>query len=122
MNIKNVQTTAREHLEQAGTSGGGRSSATLFGGSDNTMRQTVIAFRAGQELAEHENPGEATVLVLLGRVRLDSGTESWEGSEGDLLVVPDARHSLLALDDAAVLLTVAMQEFRNAFRRDSPKA
>jgi len=112
MNTGNVHATAREHLEKAATSGGGRSSATLFGGHDNTLRQTVIAFRAGQELAEHENPGEATVLVLIGRVRLDSGSESWEGTEGDLLAVPDARHSLLALDDAAVLLTVAMKDFR----------
>jgi quercetin dioxygenase-like cupin family protein len=27
---------------------------------------------AGARLAEHENPGEATVLILRGRVRLSS--------------------------------------------------
>ena len=31
---------------------------------------------------------------------------SWEGRSGDLLVVPQERHSLEALDDTAVLLTV----------------
>ena len=35
------------------------------------------------------------------------GTLSWEGRSGDLLVVPDARHSLEALEASAVLLTVA---------------
>jgi hypothetical protein len=30
-----------------------------------------------------------------------------EGAAGDLLLVPDARHSLEALDDAVVLLTAA---------------
>ena len=42
--------------------------------------------------AEHENPGEATLLVLRGRVRQSSSP---------------ARHALQAIDDAAVLLTVA---------------
>ena len=58
-------------------------------------------------LAEHENPGEATVHVLRGRMRLSAGELSWEGRSGDLLVVPDARHSLEALEASAVLLTVA---------------
>jgi len=47
------------------------------------------------------------VHVLRGRVRLTSGGESWEGRSGDLSKVPDARHSLQALEDSAILLTVA---------------
>ena len=47
------------------------------------------------------------MLVLHGRVRLLAADQSWEGGRGDLLIVPDARHSLEALDDSAVLLTVA---------------
>ncbi|MDQ3359773.1 MAG: LuxR family transcriptional regulator, partial [Actinomycetota bacterium] len=61
----------------------------------------------GAVLAEHENPGEATVHVLRGRVRLLAGEVSWDGIAGDLLIIPDARHSLQALEDSAVLLTVA---------------
>ncbi len=71
------------------------------------LRQTVIAMVHGSELSEHENPGEATVLVLRGRVRLSAGELAWEGSRGDLIIVPDARHRLTALEDSAVLLTVA---------------
>jgi quercetin dioxygenase-like cupin family protein len=67
----------------------------------------VIALAAGQALAEHENPDEATVYVLHGRIRLASGTDSWEGRKGDLLIVPLAPHSLKAAEDSAVLLTVA---------------
>jgi quercetin dioxygenase-like cupin family protein len=97
----------REHLERAAASSTGRSAATVYGGHEHTLRQTLIALRAGTTLAEHENPGEATVLVLRGRVRLHSGDEAWEGMAGDLLIVPSARHSLEALEDAAALLTVA---------------
>jgi quercetin dioxygenase-like cupin family protein len=39
-------------------------------------------------------------------VRLSAGEDSAEGVAGDLLIIPDARHSLDALEDSAVLLTV----------------
>jgi quercetin dioxygenase-like cupin family protein len=75
-------------------------------GHEKALRQTVIALTAGVELSEHENPGEATVLVLSGRVELRSHEVSREGRNGDLLVVPDERHTLHAVVDSAVLLTV----------------
>lgn len=98
---------ARQQMEGARTASSGRSAKTVYGGHEHVLRQTVIALLDGRQLSEHENPGEATVHVLRGRVRLAAGDVSWEGSAGDLLVVPDAPHSLTALADAAVLLTVA---------------
>jgi quercetin dioxygenase-like cupin family protein len=98
---------ARELLTQAADAPGGRAAATVMGGHEKVLRQTVIALTADATLAEHQNPGEATVHVLRGRVRLTAGDRSWEGRDGDLLVVPDASHSLLALQESAVLLTVA---------------
>lgn len=99
--------TARELARKAGDSGSGRAAHTVFGGHDHTLRQTVIVLVAGESLSEHENPGEATVHVLSGRVRLSGGQTSWEGRSGDLIAVPQERHSLEALEDSAVLLTVA---------------
>ena len=98
---------AREHLERAKAASTGRSSETVFGGHEHVLRQTLIALTAGTTLGEHENPGEATLLVLRGRLRLHSGDNSWEGRTGDLLAVPPARHSLEALEDTAAVLTVA---------------
>jgi quercetin dioxygenase-like cupin family protein len=100
---------ARQQLELAQRVPSGRSASTVYGGHEHTLRQTVIALDAGQMLEEHDNPGEATVHVLQGRVRLAAGKDSWEGSSGDLLIVPDARHTLEALEAAAVLLTVAIR-------------
>jgi quercetin dioxygenase-like cupin family protein len=98
---------ARQQLKLAHAASSGRSSFTVYGGHERQLRQTLIAMTAGQTLNEHENPGEATVHVLHGRVRLAAGDTSWDATVGDLLIVPDSRHSLEALDEAAVLLTVA---------------
>lgn len=70
-------------------------------------KASLVALAAGQVLDEHANPGEATVQVLSGRVRLSAGEVSWDGAVGDLLIVPPARHRLRAVQDAVVLLTVA---------------
>ena len=85
----------------------GRAARTIRGGHENALRETVIALRAGHELAEHEAPHEATLQVLRGRVRLVAGADAWEGAQGDHLAVPASRHSLEALEDAVVLLTVS---------------
>lgn len=98
---------AREHLERAAKSPAGRSAETVYGGHEHVLRHTLVAMRAGTSLAEHDNAGEASVLVIRGRVRLHSGAHAWDAMAGDLLAVPQARHSLEALEDAAIVLTVA---------------
>jgi quercetin dioxygenase-like cupin family protein len=100
---------ARELVGQAAGGekpGDSRVSRTVVGGHEKALRQTVIALAKDAALAEHASPGEATVQVLRGRVTLIAGPESWEGREGDLIIVPDAPHSLTAQADSAVLLTV----------------
>ena len=69
------------------------------------LRMTAIGFTAGGELPDHANPGEATLQVLVGLVRL-----TWEGGELELEAgmigrIPDARHRLEALEPSVVLLT-----------------
>lgn len=98
---------ARHELSHALAASSGRSSKTVFGGHEHQLRQTMIALRAGEDLSEHQNPGEATLQVLEGRVLLKASGVSWNGSVGDLITVPEGLHSLDAVEDSVVLLTVA---------------
>lgn len=105
MNTVSLTDLAREQLQAAEKSSASRASVTVVGGHDHAMRQTVVALSNGQELSEHENPGQATVYVLTGRVELRAGEEFAELTVGELAEVPPARHTLRALEDSAVLLT-----------------
>ncbi len=94
-------------LDEARTSSARRAARTLYGGAGHTLSQTVIGLVAASALSDHENPGEATLQVLLGTVRL-----TWPGGTLDLdagahVVIPQDRHGLLAVTDAVVLLTAA---------------
>lgn len=107
MNKLSLDAAAREHLKLAADATNGRSSETVYGGHERVLRQTVMALTAGTAIAEHESPGEATLFVITGRIRLSSGGEAWEGRQGDLIAIPAARHAVESLEDSAVLLTVA---------------
>ena len=97
---------ARQQLASARTANSGRSAHTVYGGHEHQLRQTLIAMTEGTGLDEHESPGEATLQVIEGRVKLANSEASWEGSPGDHIVIPRTRHSLQALTDSVVLLTV----------------
>jgi quercetin dioxygenase-like cupin family protein len=107
MESRSLTSLVAEQLEAARAASSGRAAVTVHGGQIHDLRQTVIALAAGRSLGEHESPGEATLQVLEGEVRLHAGGDTWTGTAGDYLLLPPHRHDLEALSDAAVLLTVA---------------
>lgn len=109
MNKFSLTAMARQHLATAQSASSGRSAHTVYGGHEHRLRQTVVALAAGNDLDEHESPGEATLQVLQGRVKLTSADASWDGAPGDLLTIPASRHALHACEDSVVLLTVVKE-------------
>jgi quercetin dioxygenase-like cupin family protein len=75
MDIVSLPSLTADHLKRAREDSAGRSAHTVHGGRDHRLRQTVIALLEGRELEEHESPGEATLQVLTGRVRLVAGEQ-----------------------------------------------
>ncbi len=107
MEKRSLTSLGREQLAAAKAAGSGRSAHTVYGGSLRTLRQTLLALTAGSALEEHDSPGEATLIVLEGRVRLTGPDASLDAATGDHLDIPPTRHGLSALEDSVVLLTVA---------------
>jgi quercetin dioxygenase-like cupin family protein len=108
MESTSLADAAQAQLERARTADHGRSAHTVHGGHARALRQTVVALRAGTTLREHESSREATLQVLAGRIRLTAGSETLESSTGELLTVPTTAHTLTAIDDSALLLTVSL--------------
>ncbi|MET8140787.1 LuxR family transcriptional regulator [Sphaerisporangium sp. NPDC005288] len=102
-----LNAVVRDLLTHARAAGSGRDATTVHGGRDRSLRQTVIALRQGEHIHEHEHPGEVTVHVLYGWARLVAGPDSWDGQPGDLLVMPQRRHRVEAVQDCALLFTTA---------------
>jgi quercetin dioxygenase-like cupin family protein len=94
-------------LDEARTHSAHRAARTLCGGTGHALRQTAIALLAGSTLSEHENPGEATLQVLVGRVQLSWSDGVVDLDTGEHVVIPQERHGVLARTDAVVLLTAA---------------
>jgi quercetin dioxygenase-like cupin family protein len=103
-----LQSVVDANLEAVRTAPGGHTATTVHGGAGRRLRQTVLALAAGSRLGEHTAPGECTLLVLEGSVRLDAGEHSAELGAGELVEVPVDQHSVTAVEDSALLLTVAL--------------
>ena len=101
-----LDAVAREQLKLAKENTNRRSAKTVYGGHEHALRQSVIALDGGAVMADHISPGEATLQVLQGRVRLTAGKDSWDLRSGDLLDIPGDRQSVEALEPSVVLLTV----------------
>lgn len=109
MERTSLTSLADDLLAKAREAHAGRAAQSLHPFADWRLRQTLIALTSGTALSDHESPGEATLQVLAGRVRL-----TWSGDDlaletGDIVGIPPQRHGLEATEDAVILLTVLVE-------------
>jgi quercetin dioxygenase-like cupin family protein len=100
--VPHLTRLAETHLAAALEDEHGRSAELIL--RDGVLRQSVIALRAGTELAEHNSPHAASLQVLLGRVRV-TGPDDGEVAVGELHLLTHERHAVAALEDSVFLLT-----------------
>jgi len=68
-----------------------------------------VVLPAGKELRQHDTPGEITVQCIEGEVEFHAGTSAHLLQAGDFLHLgPRAPHSLRALKDASLLVTICL--------------
>ena len=106
MQTINLTELVSGQLDRARSATHGRSAQTIHGDRERRLRQVVMALARGYRLDAHDSPPEATLQVLTGEVQLSTGFDTWQGSAGDFLVIPDERHDVLAVQDCAFILTV----------------
>lgn len=105
-----IPALAAEELMRAAIAHTGRSSGPVFGSTGKAMHQVLIALKQGASLREHDNPGEVTLYVIQGHIQLSSGGELSTASVGDLIIIPQAPHSIEALEDSAFLMTAVREQ------------
>ena len=83
---------ARQQLDRAAAAGSRshHTAATVYDGPENVLRQTLIGMNQDACLAERERPGQATIQVRHGRVRMAADGQSWEARTANVLIVSDA--------------------------------
>lgn len=89
-------------LDEALAADNGRQAELVV--NDGPLRQTLLALRAGTELAPHNSPPAASILVLKGRIDI-LGSEPDTIMEGELKALSHVRHAVRAEVDSIFLLT-----------------
>jgi quercetin dioxygenase-like cupin family protein len=95
---------AEAHLGQ-----NGHRQMTIF--SRRPVTQVLFDFAPGGELANHSAHGLVMIHVLTGRLMVQADGHDHELSTGHVLILnPDVRHDVRALEASAMLLTVHMED------------
>ena len=101
-----LRAVADDLLTEASQLRAGRSARTLTPGSGAPLKQTLLALKAGQRLQDHLAPGPTTLLGIRGTAVLSDEQQSLTLTDGVWTPCPVGPHSLEAVSDAVVLITV----------------
>lgn len=106
-----IDAIAASQLDIAKNASAGRSSTTIFGGQESSLRQTIIALAEGSVMEVHHSPEEATLLVITGALLIATSESNVDVSSGDLLILPAEPHTVTAIEASTALLTVSKGDY-----------
>ena len=99
-------TSEVDRLHRESTWNTGQNARTLIKYDD--LRVVLMALEAGAKIPAHKANGRITVQVLSGHIRLNASQRAFDLLPGSLLALDHrAPHDLEALEESAVLLTIA---------------
>lgn len=101
-----LHATADELLAEARQLRSGRSARTLTPGPGAPLKQTLLALTAGQRLQDHLSPGPTSLIGIRGTAVLTDDQDAVTLTDGVWMPCPVGPHSLEAVSDAVVLITV----------------
>lgn len=85
-----------------------RNAMTLL--KDHALRIVLVVMRAGTSIARHRAEGPIAVQVLEGELRFTAGSQELSLRPGRLVTVAaGVPHGVLAMEDAAFLLSVSSE-------------
>jgi len=84
----------------------GQNARTLVKYED--LRVVLIALQPDARLSEHQTEGRVSVHVISGHVQVRASGRTFNLRTGGLLTLdPAIRHDVTAIDESAILLTIA---------------
>jgi quercetin dioxygenase-like cupin family protein len=99
-------TSEMDRLHGETTWNTGQNARTLIKYDD--LRVVLMALEAGAKIPAHKANGRITVQVLSGHIRLNASERAFDLLPGSLLALDHrAPHDLEAVEESAVLLTIA---------------
>jgi quercetin dioxygenase-like cupin family protein len=101
-----VEAESAAVLKAAKAAGVGHAGKTLI--KDGPLRLVILGLKAGSTVREHEAAGPTSLHALSGQVKVASQARTDSLKAGDALVFGSSvPHSLEALEDSVVLVTIA---------------
>ena len=92
---------------RAATASDGRAAKTLV--EQGPLRITLVALTPGTALQPHQVAGPVSIQTIRGTLRITTDARDVDLPAGDLVTLgPGVAHTVQALDDCAMLITVTM--------------
>ena len=103
------------HREAGWTSGQNARTLVKYDG----LRMVLIALKAGSKIPQHQTEGHVSIHTVAGHIQVRAQGRTFELRQGGLLTLDQGvPHDVEAIEESAVLLTIAPRPKETGVRRE----